>query len=151
MLRQAEDALLYRLQANPDWPKSIRVALWPEKPQDFARPQNTSTIFIRFAGLKLLPQPAASRQVIQMNQIRFELRLLFRDLRSHQGALDTIEALQHRLTGWHPPNLGDGYAWKMPGLQMLEADSVERLPESGQWDWGCIFAAELIYEPGGPL
>lgn len=150
MLRQAEDALLDRLKTNPGWPKALRVELWPAIPQDFARPQNASTIFIRFAGLKLLPQPAASRQVIQVSQIRFELRLLFKDLRSHQGALDAIETLQRRLTGWHPIN-ADGYAWKPPGLQMLEANLVERLPESGQWDWGCIFAAELIYEPGGPL
>jgi hypothetical protein len=150
MLQEAEALLAARLRTTPDWPNAIRVELWPEKPQDFARPQNLATIFVRFAGLKLLPQQSATNQVLQTSQIRYELRFLFKDLRSHQGAYAAIERCQQRLTGWAPPP-SDGYSFKRAGLQMLEADLVERIPESGQWDWGCIYAAELIYEPPGGL
>lgn len=143
MLLEIEASLVDRLRAG--MPEQIRVAPWPDKPLEFARPQNIGTIFVRIGRLKLLPRQSASYQAIQDCQLTIELRLLLKDLRSHVGAYPSIELAQRLLTGWKHPNQ-DGYAFKQAGLQLLEADLVERVADSGQWDWGMIFAAELTYQ-----
>jgi hypothetical protein len=137
MLLQAEALIVGRLREAVA--AQVRVAPWPDRPLDFSRPQNLATIFVRFAGIDLA---AAWQGQPQQGQVRFELRFLLKDLRSHQGAYQQMAAAQRALTGMRfAPEAG--YTAGSGGLQLLQSSLVER--EEGRWDWGMVFAANVIY------
>lgn len=127
--------------------EGVRVVAWPDRPTEIGRAQMKDGLYLRFAGLDLeLPMGNKNHQ-IQQGKIRFEARLLVKDLRSHAGAYNLIEKIQSWLTGFRPgpaSSRGD-YSFGVQGLALTQARLVERLDESGQWDWGLIFETPVVY------
>lgn len=127
--------------------EGVRVVAWPDRPTEIGRAQMKDGLYLRFAGLDLeLPVGNKNHQA-QQGKIRFEARLLVKDLRSHVGAYDLIEKAQRWLTEFRPSPVSgdDGYSFGVQGLALTQARLVERLDESGQWDWGLIFESSVVY------
>lgn len=134
--------------------EGVRVVAWPDRPLDFGRAQMKDGLYVRFAGLDLELPTGNFGHLRQDGKIRFEARLLVKDLRSHTGAYELIEKCQAWLTGFcpGPASYSQGYSFGVQGLALVRAELIERVDESGQWDWGLMLEAKVLFERqlGGP-
>jgi hypothetical protein len=145
LLQEAEQSIVDRIATAPERPEILRVVAWPDSPLEYGRAQMQTGIYVRFAGFRFPPVEGQRQPYVQRGTANFEIRLLLKDLRSHAGAYEWIEAVHRRLTGFRPPG-NDAYSFGLPGLWLSEVSLVDRYKESNQWDWGAIFSTNVIYE-----
>lgn len=145
MLKATEDAIVAQLAITPEWPVAIRVAAFPDKPFDLGYPQMGTGVFVRFAGLRYPPVESNRGAYVQVGTADFEVRVVVKDLRSHAGAYDLIEAIHKRLACFMPPN-DPPYSFGLPGFWLSRADLVDHEKKGGLWDWGAMFSIESTFE-----
>ena len=106
-------------------PFSMKVEPFPDNPDNYIPTHPTGTVLVVYKGSAYGPAQATDL-VIQDREMDFELTILIRNLRKHQGAYAVIEALRLGVAGWMAPGANRG--------ARLVRDEF-RGHESGIWHW----------------
>lgn len=106
-------------------PFSLKVEPFPEAPDNYVPTHPTGTVLVVYKGSAYGPAQSTDL-VIQDREMDFELTILIRNLRKHQGAYAVIEALRNGLAGWMAPGANKG--------ARLVRDEF-RGHEAGIWHW----------------
>ena len=106
-------------------PLTLKVEPFPEAPDNYIPTHPTGTVLVVYKGSAYGPAQATDL-VIQDREMDFELTILIRNLRKHQGAYGVIEALRLGLAGWMAPGANRG--------ARLVRDEF-RGHEAGIWHW----------------
>ncbi|MBQ7627076.1 MAG: DUF1834 family protein [Rhodocyclaceae bacterium] len=89
----------------------VEVCAWPDAPLDFRAIHPVGTVLVLYRGTQFAHNATAGQRITWQEQ--FEIALLARTLRSHDGAavasgIDTgvyglVDSVRRALTGWVPP------------------------------------------------
>ncbi|MDD2870087.1 Gp37 family protein [Neomegalonema sp.] len=101
-LQEIEAAIVARIAARlPD----LHVEAFPDKPESFRMHHPAGAVLVAF-GRESHAKPRALDLVVQERRIEWDLSILTRNLRSHVGAYDVLDALRLALTGWRAEGCG---------------------------------------------
>ena len=102
MIREIEAALVARIAERiPD----LHVAAFPDKPESFNLHHPAGAVLVAF-GRETYSRPRALDVIVQERRIEWDISILTRNLRTHVGAYEVLDALRLALTGWRPEGSG---------------------------------------------
>lgn len=117
----------------------FRVEPFPGNTEEFGKPVSKARAFVGFRMQRLQP-PAAlypRSQVIQDQVLQFQIIYQAVELRSHEGILNALPAVQNCLSGFSPPSCTP-YS-----LYLLESGLVEVV--QGLWLYSQMFELPGTY------
>ncbi|WP_051340945.1 Gp37 family protein [Azospirillum halopraeferens] len=99
MIPDLETAIVERLGGAVP---GIRVEAFPEDPASYALKHPRGAVLVGY-GRSTYGKPEALGVIAQERRLEFDITVLARNLRQHDGAYAHLEAVRVALTGWRPP------------------------------------------------
>lgn len=96
MIREIEASIVARLDAALD---KLHVEAFPDKPESFKLTHPAGAVLVAY-GREVYSKPRDIALVVQDRRIEWDISILTRNLRSHVGAYDVLDAVRMVLTGW---------------------------------------------------
>lgn len=96
MIREIEEAIVDRLTGA--LPK-LHVAAFPDRPDTFKMHHPAGAVLVAY-GREVYGKPRDLSLVVQERRIEWDISILTRNLRTHVGAYDVLDAVRMVLTGW---------------------------------------------------
>jgi hypothetical protein len=104
VIEALEQALLDRARTLVA-PFGLVLEPFPEDPDAYTMTHPKGAVLVVYKG-STYGQALATDAMVQTRAMGFELVILVRNLRKHQGAYGVIDALRQGLAGWQPPQAG---------------------------------------------
>lgn len=101
MILEVEDALVTQLITGLA-PLAMKVEAFPDRPEDYVFSHPVGVCLVRFHESPY-EKPRATDYVIQNRDLLFEVVLMVRNLRKHQGLYPALEATRAVLQGFRVP------------------------------------------------
>ena len=137
MIAAIESALVARVKEILA-PFGFAVEPYPDGPGSYAMTHPRGAVLAVNKGSAYSPPETTSR-AIQQRILTFELTVLVRNLRGHQGAYAVIDALACGLAGWKAPNA-------VFGARLAKDGFISR--EASVWTWGLSVEIPAYLVPG---
>lgn len=96
MIREIEEAIVARLAGSLE---KLHVAAFPDRPDAFKMSNPNGAVLVAY-GREVYSKPRDLSLVVQDRRIEWDISILTRNLRSHVGAYDVLDAVRMVLTGW---------------------------------------------------
>lgn len=96
MICEIEEAIVARLAGSLD---KLHVASFPDKPDAFKMSHPNGAVLVAY-GREVYSKPRDLSLVVQERKIEWDISILTRNLRTHVGAYDVLDAVRMLLTGW---------------------------------------------------
>lgn len=140
---EIEKAIIERLKAKID---NVQIEGFPEKGTEYPLLHHKGAILVVYAGANY-SEPKTIEAVVQERKMQFDLYVLLRNLRFHEGAYEMLEKVRLALTGFRPKGASKMYPvreafvdyengiWyyvisfvvNVPAIEELELDELPRL------------------------
>lgn len=125
-IAEIEQAIIERLKAKV---QGVLVEGFPEKPYEFNLLHSKGALLVRYVGSRF-SEPEATDLIVQTRRIEFEVVVVMRHLRTHEGAYSYLDAVRIALTGY-----------KIPGCSKMYPVREEFISEeAGIWQYAITFA-----------
>lgn len=99
MLAEIEADLVNKIKAALP---NLTVEAYPSKPETYRHLSSNGTVLVVYQRSTLSDCEVSGGMIAQVRTLRFDLTVLVRDLRSHQGAYPVLDALYLALLGYAP-------------------------------------------------
>jgi len=139
MIQEIETALLARVKAIMA-PHGFAVEALPDNPDSFALANQRGAVLVVNKGSRY-EAPKSTDRPIQDRTLTYELTVLVRNLRRHDGAYEVIDALAAGLAGWRPQGA-------MSGTRLARDGFVNR--DAGVWEWNVTVEIPVLLFPTPP-
>lgn len=97
MIRDLEHAIVARLaDLGP-----LAVAAFPDSPESYRQLHQVAAVLVAYRGMEADPPERLSR-LAQVARVRWDIVVLARNLRRHDGAYHLLDAIRGLLLGWRP-------------------------------------------------
>ena len=106
-------------------PLGLKVEVFPEAPDNYVLTHSIGAVLVVYKG-SAYGEPRATDLVVQDREMDYELTILIRNLRKHQGAYAVLEALRVGLAGWMAPGANRG-------TRLVKDGFVNH--QEGVWHW----------------
>lgn len=141
-----EDQIIARLEGSEVITTACTLYAWADNPAfDYGRPLAKGNLLVRFLG-EVSPEPGTqnTRGGIQLCQLTFDIRLLIKNLRTHAGGYEVMDAIRQRLTGFVPEPSGQHHPTPK-GFFHLRTGLVSS--EDSVWDFSLHYGLDAHYLP----
>lgn len=130
MIADLERAIVERLAEAT----SVEVAAFPDSPDAYRVLHQRGAILVGYRGMEAVQPPRLSR-LTQVARARWQVTVLARSLRRHDGAYELLEMVRSRLLGWSPgPSAGP--------LWLVSEEY--RTYEDGTWQYDVTWACHVV-------
>lgn len=103
MIEGMETAIVARLDGAIE---GARCRGFPERPRGYRHSGREAELFVAYRGSR--PKRIGTVDLLGQTRIQtWDVHLITRDLRTHQGAYVYLDAIRRRLHGWLCPNAAD--------------------------------------------
>ncbi len=137
MLAEIEETIIERL-SPPLIEMGLRVAGFPDNPQELGRPMPSGQVLIGYKkdSLETPNTFAQNASMIQKWVIEFEVSLQLKNLRSHIGAYPIMDSIKNLLTGFRPSVINQP-------LYQIQGGFVDM--KDGIWYYSMVFGVRTNY------
>ncbi len=88
-IKEIEEAIIERLKSKIT---DLVVEGFPEKPSEYKLMHHKGAILVAYAG-STYEEPAATDVVVQERKVEFDITVVMRHLRTHEGAYQYLDTL----------------------------------------------------------
>jgi len=139
MIAEIENALLERVREIIA-PLGLVADALPDAPDGYAMTHQKGAVLVCNRGSRY-DAPETTGRPIQRRTLTYDLTLLVRNLRHHEGAYEAIDALATGLAGWKTD-------WSITGARLVE-DGFQRR-RAGVWEWDVTVEIPVYLIPPPP-
>jgi len=125
-LKDLENSIISRLQSQIT---AVPTEAFPENPKNYALKHPDGVILVSYHGSQF-EDPSQGNVIFQDQKFEFDIVLIHRHLRNHQGAYDLLDQIRMALTGYQVA----GYTKLYPVREQFISE------ENGLWQYGITFA-----------
>lgn len=130
MIAEVERDIVARLSMPSP---GVEVAPFPDSPDLYRMLHQRGAILVAYRGLEATA-PVRLHRIVQTARARWQVVVLARNLRHHDGAYQLLELVRQRLQGWSPQ--GAGPMW------LLSEDY--RSYDDGTWQYEAAYACHVV-------
>lgn len=113
---------------------NLKVEGFPDKPVGYKLKHSTGAVLVSYQGSTFAAP--ITNPTSQSRTVTFDITLIVKDLRTHNGAYQYIDLIRATLTGYRIPDLARLYPVSEGFLN----------EQNGIWQWGMSFALNIIHE-----
>jgi hypothetical protein len=135
-----ETDLVAKVQALMQ-PLGLKAEAYPDRPETYPFTHPVGVVLVLYRGSTYGP-PKATDVMTQGRDLDYELTVLVRNLRSHQGAYPVLDALRGGLAGWMAPGAIQG--------ARLGRDGFQSRNEGGVWQYAVVLRIPGLSIPTDP-
>ncbi|MCH8029082.1 MAG: hypothetical protein IH874_04025 [Candidatus Dadabacteria bacterium] len=128
---QIEDAIITKLQTDVT-AATATVEPFPDRPQDYILSHPKGAVLVQYRGSQFT-EPRVVNTITQTRTLEFVIVVVFRNLRSHQGAYGVLDSVRSSLTGYVVTTGGQSLSKMFPVREGFIAE------KSGVWWYGMTF------------
>lgn len=125
---EIEQIIISKLKEKID----ANIIPFPEKASEFKPTHPKASILVVFSGSNFSP-PQTTDMVVQERKIVFDIVVVSRNLRGHQGCYDYLEQIKYALTG------------KVEGMFFYPVSEELVSEESGVWQYVVRFTTTIPF------
>lgn len=129
-IEDIEQGIIGRLK---DKITGVAIEGFPERPSEYNLLHAKGALLVRYAGSSF-SEPRATDIIYQHRRVEFEVTVVMRHLRSHEGAYAYLDAVRIALTGYRP----------YPNCEKMYPVKEEFIGEdAGIWQYAITFAMTM--------
>lgn len=128
-IAEIEQAIIERLMAKI---QGLLIEGFPEKPSEYKLMHPKGALLVSYAG-STFSEPKSTDIVSQDRKVEFDIAVIMRHLRNHEGVYAYLEAVRIALTGYRIPGCGKMYPTREEFLD--ESDGI--------WQYRMTFAMTM--------
>lgn len=126
---EIEQAIVQRLKSKI---KDLEIIGFPEKPSEYKLLHRKGAILVVYAG-STFSEPKSTDNIYQERKVEYDINLVMRHLRTHEGAYAYLDAVRLLLTGFRVNGTGKFYPVREQFLS----------EEAGIWQYRLTISASM--------
>lgn len=136
MIKEVEDALVEKVKELIE-PLGIKVEPFPDNPDNYVvtHPKGAVLVINKGGSYKA---PETTSKHVQKRVLAFDLIVMVKNLRQHQGAYEVIDALANGIAGWKSPH-------SIYGARLEREAFIDR--SASVWTWNLTIAVPTYLIP----
>lgn len=128
-IAEIEDAIIERLKSKIT---DLEITGFPEKPAEYKLMHRKGALLVVFAGATY-SEPKSADIIYQERKLEFDINIVMRHLRTHEGAYAYLDVVRVALTGFKISGTGKFY----PVREQFLSEEV------GIWQYRITFACSM--------